>query len=55
MTGQPAISVPCGFTEDGRPIGLQIVGHRFADATVLRAAARFEEAQPWADRRPPIS
>ena len=55
MTGQPAISVPCGFTEDGRPIGLQIAGHRFEEATVLRAAARFEEAQPWADRRPPIS
>ena len=54
MNGQPAISVPCGFTESGLPIGLQIVGHRFEDATVLRAAARFEEAQPWADRRPPI-
>jgi len=54
MTGQPAISVPCGFTAAGLPIGLQIVGHRFEDATVLRAAARFEEAQPWADHRPPL-
>ncbi|MBI4590902.1 MAG: amidase [Candidatus Rokubacteria bacterium] len=55
MTGQPAASVPCGFTTDGLPIGLQIVGHRFDDATVLRAAAAFEKAQPWVDRRPPIS
>jgi aspartyl-tRNA(Asn)/glutamyl-tRNA(Gln) amidotransferase subunit A len=54
MTGQPAASVPCGFTRDGLPIGLQIVGRRFADATVLRAAAAFESARPWADRRPPL-
>ena len=52
LTGQPAITVPCGFTEDGLPIGLQIVGRRHADAAVLRAAAAFEEARPWADRRP---
>ena len=52
MTGQPGASVPCGFTADGLPIGLQIVGRRFADAAVLRAAAAFERAQPWADRRP---
>ena len=44
MTGQPAISVPCGFTEGRLPIGLQIVGHRFEDATALLAAARFQEA-----------
>lgn len=54
MTGQPAASVPCGFTGDGLPIGLQIVGRRFEDHTVLRAAAVFEKAHPWADRRPPI-
>lgn len=53
MTGQPAASVPCGFTEDGRPIGLQIVGRRFDEYTVLRASAAFEAAAPWADRRPP--
>ena len=52
MTGHPAASVPCGFTRAGLPIGLQIVGRRFADATVLRAAAAFEEARPWAQRRP---
>jgi len=55
MTGQPAASVPCGFTKDGLPIGLQIVGRRFDDGTVLRAAAAFEKAHPWARRKPPIS
>ena len=54
MTGQPAASVPCGFTADGLPIGLQIVGRRFDDAGVLRAAAAFERLQPWAERWPPI-
>jgi aspartyl-tRNA(Asn)/glutamyl-tRNA(Gln) amidotransferase subunit A len=52
MTGEPAASVPCGFTRDGLPIGLQIVGRRFEDATVLRASAAFEAARPWAHRRP---
>jgi Asp-tRNA(Asn)/Glu-tRNA(Gln) amidotransferase A subunit family amidase len=52
MTGQPAATVPCGFTEAGLPIGLQIVGRRFADATVLRASAAFEAARPWAQHRP---
>jgi len=54
LTGQPAGSVPCGWTEDGLPVGLQIVGRRFEDATVLRAAAAFEEARPWADRWPDL-
>jgi Asp-tRNA(Asn)/Glu-tRNA(Gln) amidotransferase A subunit family amidase len=52
LTGQPAISVPCGWTAEGLPVGLQIVGRRFADVTVLRAAAAFEAACPWAHRRP---
>jgi Asp-tRNA(Asn)/Glu-tRNA(Gln) amidotransferase A subunit family amidase len=52
ITGQPAVSVPCGWTGEGLPVGLQIVGRRFAEATVLRAAAAFEEAAPWAGRRP---
>ena len=52
LTGQPAASIPCGWTDDGLPIGLQIVGKRFADVTVLRAAAAFEEARPWTDRWP---
>jgi len=55
LTGQPAASVPCGFTKDGLPIGLQIVGRRFDDVTVLRASAAFETARPWIARRPALS
>jgi len=54
MTGQPACSVPAGFTADKLPVGLQIVGRRFDDATVLRAAAAFEKTQPWHHLKPPI-
>jgi amidase len=54
VTGLPAISVPCGFTRSGLPVGLQIVGRRRQDVAVLRAAAAFEAAAPWADRIPPI-
>jgi aspartyl-tRNA(Asn)/glutamyl-tRNA(Gln) amidotransferase subunit A len=53
FTGQPASTVPAGFTPAGLPVGLQIVGRRFADLTVLQASAAFEEARPWAQRRPP--
>ena len=53
VVGLPAISVPCGFTRDGLPVGIQIVGRWHDDASVLRAAAAFEAAAPWADRRPP--
>jgi amidase len=53
LTGLPAISVPCGFTAGGLPVGLQIVGRRRQEAAVLRAAAAFERAAPWADRVPP--
>jgi len=55
MTGQPAASVPCGWTDDGLPVGLQIVGRRFDDATVLRAAAAFEQASPWTGKHPLLS
>jgi amidase len=54
LTGQPAISVPAGWTDDGLPIGLQIVGRWRADAQVLRAAAAYETAAPWTQRRPPL-
>jgi Asp-tRNA(Asn)/Glu-tRNA(Gln) amidotransferase A subunit family amidase len=54
LTGQPAATVPCGFTAEGLPVGLQIVGRWHADAVVLRAAACFEAAQPWAQVRPPL-
>jgi aspartyl-tRNA(Asn)/glutamyl-tRNA(Gln) amidotransferase subunit A len=46
LTGQPAASIPCGFTRAGLPVGLHIVGPRFADALVLRAARAFETARP---------
>ena len=54
MSGLPAASVPCGFTPDGLPVGMQIVGRRGADLTVLQAAATFERARPWAHKRPQI-
>jgi Asp-tRNA(Asn)/Glu-tRNA(Gln) amidotransferase A subunit family amidase len=54
LTGQPAATVPCGFTAEGLPVGLQIVGRWHADAVVLRAAAGFEAIQPWAAQRPPL-
>ena len=53
LTQQPAASVPCGFTRAGLPIGLQIVGARYKDALVLRAAHAYQTAQPLTDRRPP--
>jgi aspartyl-tRNA(Asn)/glutamyl-tRNA(Gln) amidotransferase subunit A len=52
LTGQPAATVPAGFTADGLPIGLQIVGRHEDDVTVLRAAAAFERARPWSQHRP---
>jgi len=54
VVGLPAISVPCGVTREGLPVGLQIVGRWRDEASVLRAAAAFEQAAPWADRRPPV-
>lgn len=52
MTQQPAASVPCGFTRDGLPIGLQIVGPRHADGAVLAAAHAFQQATDWHLQRP---
>jgi len=51
----PAASIPCGFTAKGLPVGLQIVGHPYADDAVLRASANFEQVRPWAARRPNLS
>jgi aspartyl-tRNA(Asn)/glutamyl-tRNA(Gln) amidotransferase subunit A len=53
LTGHPAVSIPCGFTAGGLPVGLQIVGRWYEDATVLAAAAAFEARRPWSDRVPP--
>jgi aspartyl-tRNA(Asn)/glutamyl-tRNA(Gln) amidotransferase subunit A len=54
MTQQPAASVPCGFTSDGLPIGLQIIGPRHRDASVLAAAHAYQQATDWHLRRPPL-
>jgi len=51
----PAASVPCGFSSDGLPVGLQIVGRLEDEVTVLQASAALEKACPWADRYPPVS
>jgi aspartyl-tRNA(Asn)/glutamyl-tRNA(Gln) amidotransferase subunit A len=47
LTGQPAASVPCGFTPDGLPVGLQIVGRLYDDVAVLAAARAYEAVHPW--------
>jgi aspartyl-tRNA(Asn)/glutamyl-tRNA(Gln) amidotransferase subunit A len=54
LTQQPAASVPCGLTDDGLPVGLHVVGARHADALVLRVCQEYQDARPWADRRPPV-
>ena len=54
LSGQPAASVPCGFSSEGLPIGLHIIGKRGDEATVLRASAAFEQARPWEHLRPDI-
>lgn len=55
MTRNPAATVPCGFSAEGLPIGLHLVGRRGDELSVLRASAAFEEARPWADKFPSIS
>jgi aspartyl-tRNA(Asn)/glutamyl-tRNA(Gln) amidotransferase subunit A len=53
-SGHPAASVPCGFTADGLPIGMQIVGRAFDEATVLRVADAYQRVTDWHARRPPL-
>ncbi|HZP26711.1 MAG TPA: amidase, partial [Dehalococcoidia bacterium] len=55
LSGQPALSLPCGFTSGGLPIGLQISGRRFDEATVLQVGAAYEAATEWHKRRPNLS
>jgi aspartyl-tRNA(Asn)/glutamyl-tRNA(Gln) amidotransferase subunit A len=52
--GLPALSVPCGFAPDGRPLGLQLVGRPFDEATVLRVGHAYEQAAGWHRRRPAL-
>jgi amidase len=53
-TGQPAFSLPNGFTKAGLPIGLQIIGRPADELGIIALAAAFEEARPWRDLRPPV-
>lgn len=54
FTGQPSISIPCGFTEAGLPVGLMLTGSMFEDGEVLRFARAFEDSTDWHDRHPDI-
>jgi amidase len=53
-TGAPAISVPCGFSAQGLPVGLQIVGRHRQELELLQMAYAFEQATGWWKRRPPL-
>ena len=55
FSGHPACALPCGFTAGGLPIGMQIVGRPFDEATVLRAADAYQRATDWHTRRPPLA
>lgn len=54
-SGHPAASVPCGFTADGLPIGMQVIGRSFDEATVLRVADAYQRVTDWHARRPPFA
>src|SRR5207244_11122242 len=54
LTGLPTVSVPCGFTSEGLPVGMQITGRAFDESTVLRVAHAYEQDAGWFQRRPPV-
>ena len=54
FTGLPAISVPCGFTREGLPVGLQLIGRAFDEATLLRIAHAYEREHDWGQRHPSL-
>ena len=54
MTGMPALSVPCGFTSAGLPVGLQIAGKPFDEPTVLRVGYAYQQHARWFEKRPPV-
>jgi amidase len=54
MAGLPAVSIPFGSTDDGLPLGVQIIGPFAGEGLLIRLAAQLEEARPWAERRPPL-
>jgi amidase len=53
VTGQPAVSVPFSQSDEGLPVGVQLIGRPADEATLLRVSAQVERARPWAHRRPP--
>ena len=55
LAGLPGLSMPAGFTQSGLPIGLQIIGQAFDEATILRAAKAYEAATPWRERKPELA
>ncbi|MEO8322536.1 MAG: amidase family protein, partial [Actinomycetota bacterium] len=55
ITGQPAASVPLHWTDDGLPVGVQLIGPPAGDALLFRLSAQLEDAKPWSMRRPPLS
>jgi aspartyl-tRNA(Asn)/glutamyl-tRNA(Gln) amidotransferase subunit A len=55
LTGAPALSLPCGFTSDGLPVGLQLYGRAFDEERVLSFAHAYEQATDWHQRRPALS
>lgn len=54
LTGNPAASIPCGWTSEGLPIGMQIIGPRFQDDLVLQVSNAFEKIQPWQEKKPQL-
>ena len=55
VTGLPAVSLPLHWSDDGLPIGSQLIGRPADEATLIRVSAQLEAARPWRDRRPPVS
>ena len=54
VTGSPAMSLCCGYSDAGLPLSMQLVGKRFDEATVLRLADAYERATPWRERYPAL-
>ena len=55
LTGSPTLSIPCGFSSGGLPLGLQLIGRNFDEMTVLRAGHAFQSVTDWHARRPPVT
>ena len=55
LAGLPALTVPCGFTPAGLPVGVQLIGRPFGETTLLGLAGAYEWATPWHERRPALA